>query len=109
MLLHFGAGYINNDFKDTSPVTDFNPQAALGISGGLGNRFPQMTGLTGPQNLGGMRNMGPGAQSQSREMKPTGNVSLSWVKGDHTYKFGGAPAPVAVTTAPASEPLKVGQ
>ena len=88
MLLHFGVGYINNDFKDTSPVDDFNTQT-IGISGGLGTRFPQMLGMTGPQNLGGMRGMGPGAQSQSREMKPTGNVSLSWVKSNHTFKFGG--------------------
>ncbi len=32
--------------------------------------------------------MGPGGQTRSRFLKPTGNISMSWVKDNHTYKFG---------------------
>src|SRR5689334_4361823 len=34
VLLHFGAGYIVNDFGDTAPITNFDMQKVLGISGG---------------------------------------------------------------------------
>ena len=33
--------------------------------------------------------MGPGAQSRSTEIKPTFSASVSWVKDNHTFKFGG--------------------
>ena len=29
MLLHFGAGYIVNDFRDTAPITNFDMVAVL--------------------------------------------------------------------------------
>ena len=88
MLLHFGAGFLSNDFKDTAATLGYDANANLGISGGQGDRFPVFGGLTGSQSLGGLRNIGPGAQSQSREGKPTGQISLSWVRGNHTMKFG---------------------
>ena len=92
VLLHFGAGALSNDFKDNSPVIGYDIQKELGISGGLGGtigRFPQMSGLAGPQSRGGLVNIGPGGQSRSRFLKPTANLSASWVKDNHTYKFGG--------------------
>ncbi|MEO5924262.1 MAG: TonB-dependent receptor [Bryobacteraceae bacterium] len=93
MLLHFGIGYLNVDFKDTGAVTNFDRVKALGIpgpqAGTNGGRFPVFSGLNGAGSQGGLQNLGPGAQSQSRENKPTGNISLSWVKDNHTFKFGG--------------------
>jgi hypothetical protein len=93
MLLHFGIGYLNVDFKDTGAITNFDRVKTLGIPGpqaGVnGGRFPVFSGLNGAASQGGLQNLGPGAQSQSRENKPTGNISLSWVKNNHTYKFGG--------------------
>jgi hypothetical protein len=98
MLLHLGAGFISNDFKDTAPTTDFDMLGQLGIRGGTlgpknGARFPRIqgtgAGFLGGASTGGMNNMGPSAaQSQSREAKPTGNISLSWVKSNHTFKLG---------------------
>ncbi len=92
MLLHIGAGHVNVDFKDTAATLGYDAFKELGIKGGQGDRFPVFNTLIGTgaaSAFGGMRNIGPGAQSQSREMKPTGQISLSWVKGNHTYKFGG--------------------
>jgi Carboxypeptidase regulatory-like domain len=94
MLLHLGAGYQHNDFKDTSPVTDFDVYGQLGIKGATrgpkdGARFPQFSTFVGNNSTGGMNQMGPGAQSRSIEIKPTFVASVSWVKGNHTYKFGG--------------------
>lgn len=92
VLLHFGAGVLSNDFKDTAPVVGYDIQKELGISGGQGGdlgRFPQLLGLNAAQNFGGLVGVGPGPQSTSRFLKPTANTSLSWVKDNHTYKFGG--------------------
>ena len=94
MLLHLGAGYQHNDFKDTSPVTDYDVYGQLGIKGATrgpkdGARFPQFSTFVGNNSTGGMNQMGPGAQSRSIEIKPTFVASVSWVKNNHTYKFGG--------------------
>jgi hypothetical protein len=95
MLLHFGAGYIVNDFRDTAPITDFDMVGVLGIKGGTlgpttGARVPVWQSTLGPNSTGGTPVMGP-ATGQVRALlqRPTGNLSLSWVKGNHSYKFGG--------------------
>ncbi len=89
LLLHLGAGILSNDFKDTSPTTDYNAETELGLRGATFNsRFPQFLGMTGASNTGGLDQLGPGAQSRSREAKPTFNASLAWVKDNHTFKFG---------------------
>jgi hypothetical protein len=99
MLLHFGAGYIVNDFSDRAPITNFDMVKVLGITGGTlgpdnGARIPvfqQMMGY-GTSNLaaaGGMSTTGPGiGQVRNLLQRPTGQLSLSWVKGNHTFKFG---------------------
>jgi Carboxypeptidase regulatory-like domain/TonB dependent receptor len=105
MLLHFGAGYIVNDFGDTAPITNFDMKKVLGISGGtLGpangarppifgpplGAGPQTGSLMGPLSLGGVQSLGPyTGQVRALLQRPTGNLSLSWVKGNHSYKFGG--------------------
>jgi hypothetical protein len=88
LLLHVGAGYQHNDFKDTAPVTDYNALQQLGLRGTTLNRnFPCFQGLNA--SLGGVQNLGPCAgQSRSLFIKPTFNTSFTWVKNDHTYKAG---------------------
>ena len=94
MLLHFGAGVLSNDFKDNGTTIGYDPLAGLGIAGGMGGaigRFPNFTGLNGAgasAAYGGMAQMGPGGQTRSRFLKPTFNASLSWVKDNHSFKFG---------------------
>ena len=102
LLLHFGAGYQHNEFIDDAPLVHkgdtFDPVAELGLVGGtLVRQFPQFTGLGGQAPVGGatpaaarggMKDMGPGPQSRSLLIKPTANASLTWVKNNHTYKYG---------------------
>ena len=89
LLFHVGIGYQSDYFTDDAPVLDYNPLASLGLKGATVNRlFPNFTGLS--NNQGGMKNMGPGSNRHPLlYSKPTANVSLSWVKNNHTFKFGG--------------------
>jgi hypothetical protein len=98
LLLHLGGGYYHTTFSDLAPNLSFDP-ASLGLSGFLIHRqFPSFTGLCaapavqpgcgGP--LGGMQNVGTSGQIQTLnyEEKPTFNGSLTWIKGQHTFKAG---------------------
>jgi hypothetical protein len=92
MLWHVGAGSLQYLLDDHSPTTNFD-QASIGLLGAPnpGKRFPTLTGLTAT-STGGMVPMGPGvgaAQSLTKQFTPTYGTSLTWVKGNHTYKFGG--------------------
>ncbi len=94
VLAHLGAGYAHNDFKDRAPTTNFDLQGVLGIAGAQlgpdnGGRFPVFQAMLGQNSSGGLNTLGPGAgQVRAVEIKPTFNASVSWVKGNHTYKFG---------------------
>ncbi|MBV8844375.1 MAG: TonB-dependent receptor [Bryobacterales bacterium] len=101
LLFHAGVGYLYNNFNDNPVVTDFNPQKTLGLTGVPVNRlFPYITGLcasastgyyaSGCAGTGGMKFMGTIQNRTPLALeKPTGNTSLSWVRGNHTYKAGG--------------------
>ncbi len=86
VLLHLGTGVQGNSIVDDVWDLNFDQYAKLGLKGASVTRFPYITGLTA--NTGGMKNMGPGTQVHTRMLKPTGNASVSWVKENHTYKFG---------------------
>ncbi len=94
LLLHLGVGYMHNYFNDNAPMLGYDPVKQLGIPGPFTPRnFPTFIGLAAAQG-GGMANMGPNGlynngQTTGEMLKPSANASLTWVKGDHTYKFGG--------------------
>ncbi len=106
MLLHLGAGLLSNDFKDDGVTIGYDPAKELGITGGMGGaigRFPTFTGLNGTgasAAYGGMGQMGPGGQTRSRFLKPTFNASISWIKDNHSYKFGSEVRLEGYPTAP---------
>ena len=85
LLLHIGGGYLltTNDAQ----VPYFSPQQQLGFQGANAVIFPYFAGIN--QNTGGSENLGPPSYFAVKDYKPTGTVSLSWVKNNHTYKFGG--------------------
>ena len=85
LLFHVGAGY----FETSEPhvAYPFN-QSAIGLKGYQANTImPDLGGISGAQ--GGY---GPGIGATfsaiAYEEKPTANASLTWVKGNHTFKFG---------------------
>jgi hypothetical protein len=86
LLLHFGGGLVTTRINDHSDR--FNSTSQLGFNGWNVDLFPVIGGLSG--NQGGMAaGMGPGNQIHLTYRKPTGNTSLTWVRANHTYKFGG--------------------
>jgi hypothetical protein len=94
ILFHIGAGYQTNHFTDDPGTTNYDAAANLGLTGTTSNRiFPSFQGLTITNNSqGGVKNLGPGNSTNRHPLmyeKPTANVSLSWTKDNHTYKFGG--------------------
>jgi len=64
----------------------FDQLKVLGLPGAQSTFFPSITGLS--SSLGGMKDMGASSTSESRMLKPTGVASFTWVKYNHTYKFG---------------------
>src|SRR5579875_317283 len=90
LLLHIGVGYFQ-DYDPTIPA-QFN-QTSIGLHGYFDpNLFPTISGLSNVfsggwgANLGGL---GAGFGALLWEEKPTGNASMTWVHGNHIFKFGG--------------------
>jgi hypothetical protein len=85
VLLHLGIGLV--DTADNVIAPAYDPVAGLGLKGLYTNAFPSLQGLSVAQ--GGTASMGPGSIAKLQNYKPTANTSLTWVKGNHTYKAGG--------------------
>ena len=110
MLLHLGAGYQQNNFFDDAPVLDFNAAQTYGLVGATVNRnVPVFQGFCPPFGIagvactaaGGMYNMGPVAgQGHQFYEKPSGNASLTWVRGNHSYKAGAEVFFLAIPSIP---------
>jgi hypothetical protein len=112
MLLHLGAGYIRTTFSDHAAFLSFDP-SQFGLVGFLQHRqFPSFTGMSscGVTNgvtcttYGGMQNIGTAGQGQSFDVegKPTYVASLTWIRGKHTFKFGGNLVEEGNTSGPIS-------
>jgi Carboxypeptidase regulatory-like domain/TonB dependent receptor len=99
VLLHLGIGFIHQYQPTDYP--SFN-QSSLGMSGYFQtNRFPSIGGIfdggSGLTNFisGGFGDfvnfggIGPAFISFLLEEKPTANTNLTWVHGNHIFKFGG--------------------
>jgi hypothetical protein len=96
MVLHLGTGVQNLIFQDPVRDGNFDQLKNLGLPGSLYDVFPFISGLSAAR--GGMSarsvgmptgNMGPFIQTRSVMFKPAANASLTWVRQNHTYKFGG--------------------
>lgn len=87
LLLHLGAGYQDNYFSDDVEVLNYDSEKELGLKGATVKRmFPAIQNANNAQ--GGVKNLGPNGNRNIYYQKPTSNASLSWVKDNHTYKFG---------------------
>jgi hypothetical protein len=101
-LLHLGVGYQWLDFgipsvtADGSRLTNYNAAQELGLKGAIVNKFfPPMSGLCvagaparSCTGQGGMISIGSTSGQQMYTERPGYSASLTWVKGNHTYKFG---------------------
>ena len=101
MLWHIGIGSLQYLLDDHSPTSNLQ-DSSIGLTGvpNPGGRFPAISGLCasglapactgtgGSANLGAGANVGA-AQSLTKQFTPTYNTNLTWVKGNHTFKFGG--------------------
>jgi hypothetical protein len=94
MLLHLGIGYQSVDQGVPSVNTDgsvrnYDVEKELGLKGGIINRFfPVFNGLTFNGGTGGMKNFGSQSDTHNYTQKPTFNVSLTDVRGNHSFKYG---------------------
>jgi len=95
-LLHLGAGYLRFHNPDSAPddVINFDAVSELGFNGASTepSGFPRIVGpglgnLQG--NQGGMSAMGPTQANKFWNDKLTAVANATWVRGAHTYKFGG--------------------
>jgi hypothetical protein len=84
LLLHMGAGYLYNRQNPEVPRFD---NSLIGFNGTNTNLFPYFSVLSEAQ--GGMTNFGPPSDFIIKNLKPTGTTSLTWVRNNHVYKFGG--------------------
>ena len=76
MLLHMGAGYQTDDFKDDPGTVNYDIEKNLGLKGATVNRiFPSFQSLSNAQ--GGSKNLGPGNANNRHPIlyeKPTANL-----------------------------------
>ena len=83
LLNHLSLGMQHLDNRGTTAVTNYDQMKELGLRGGLVHTFPQITGA--------FRDLGPMADIPAiyRQEKPSVAEALTWIRGKHTYKFGG--------------------
>jgi len=90
LLMHIGAGLLQTTVY-TEPQHTYNQSQLFGNNSFYVPYFPSITGASS-FTLGGLGvglgNGGFGALWQ-KDTKPTFTNSFTWVKGNHTYKFGG--------------------
>ena len=94
LLLHVGIGYFQTTEPHVPPSFD---QATIGLKGYYANMImPDLSGILGDaghpfQNGAGGYSPGVGAtfSATAYEEKPTANTSLTWIRGNHTFKAGG--------------------
>ncbi|HEY4361139.1 MAG TPA: TonB-dependent receptor [Bryobacteraceae bacterium] len=87
LLLHVGIGYWQTTEPHVPPPFD---QSTIGLKGYAANKiFPDISGLVGGQGGYGPSLVGATFTATAYEEKPTANTSLTWIRGNHTFKAGG--------------------
>ena len=88
MLLHMGAGFMHNVLDQSPPKVDV--RGIFGIANAY-NEFPTFyAGQLSTGTWGGFsQQLGNGMSGEVTNIKPTGNISLNWLRGNHSIKFGG--------------------
>jgi hypothetical protein len=85
-ILHLGINYLEMKMRQTSAYGSFDQESGIGLTGATFASFPYISGLNA--SMGGMKDMGANTQAESRLKKPSFNASLSWIRQNHSFKFG---------------------
>jgi Carboxypeptidase regulatory-like domain/TonB dependent receptor len=89
LLFHVGIGYFETSEPHVPPPFD---QSTIGLKGYQANMImPDISGIGAFVTQGGYGPGGVGAtfSATAYEEKPTANTSLTWIRGNHTFKAGG--------------------
>jgi hypothetical protein len=105
LLLHMGAGYSRIRFIDDSPLTHNGKTfdcATINLVGcQVAYNFPTFNTMVGRANgglvnttatlgLGGMQQMGNALlHTRTHTQRPAFNTNMTWIRGNHNYKWGG--------------------
>ncbi len=90
LLLHLGAGYDQDYLGRPSVTPDYDVCGQLGLCSQAFQRpatFPLLTGLN-DVTAGGTSIAGPPGRADNKYSIVDSIASLTWVKGNHTFKFG---------------------
>jgi len=98
LLLHLGAAYVDSRLDMPTPTCCYDNAAGLGLTGPfIPWAFPAFANMLGANSTGGMNVIGPapgiglgfnGTQN-TNEAKTNLVANVTWVKNNHTFKFGG--------------------
>ena len=91
VLAHFGVGYQDSSLKTYAQTTGYDATKELGLKGPFQPyTFPNFLAITNA-TYGGLKNLGEIMQGlqDTKLQKPTAVAGITWVKSNHTYKFGG--------------------
>jgi hypothetical protein len=92
LLLHWGIGYTQNWLGRPALANDIDATALLGLRGPFTGRiatFPNFTGLNNTQTGGSSNISSVGSLADDVYQQGTAILSLTWVKDNHTFKYGG--------------------
>ena len=87
--MHIGAGLLQTTVY-TTPSSSYDQSQLFGTNTFYTNYFPNITPGSDVTKGGSNVAMGVGFLALwQKDTKPTFNTSFTWVKGNHTFKFGG--------------------
>jgi hypothetical protein len=91
ILLHMGAGFAQNNLGVPVITASYDSCGQLGLCGPFAQpaTFPVFQNLSNPQG-GGPNGIGPASHTYTINETPTAIANLTWVKNNHTFKFGGS-------------------
>ncbi len=93
LLLHLGGAFVKSSLSMPPAVTGYNPTTGIGLTGPFTNlEFPVFTSMLGANSTGGSSNLGVsgGIDGEQLTLEEKTNLvaNLTWVKNNHTYKYG---------------------
>jgi Carboxypeptidase regulatory-like domain len=95
LLMHIGVGLLQTTVYTVGVTSDSQSQLFGSNVFYVPNQFPNITPGSDPSKggasgAGGLSSMGNSSFALwQKDTKPTGTISFTWVKGNHTFKFGG--------------------